>query len=87
MRVPHQIVEPNGWNGKVNNSAGSYLRMHDDLGGGVCSVTPWACNGVIDATRAGLNNGTKVAVALAAEQRACWAFWLLINGEVNSSAG
>ena len=80
MRVPHQIVEPNGWNGKVNNCAGSYLRMHDDLGGGVCSVTPRACNGVLNATRAGLNNGTKVFELLNK-------VWLLINGDVNSSAG
>ena len=87
MGVSHQVVEPRGRKGKVNNCAGSYLRVHDDLESAVCSGTPRACNGVLDATRAGLNNGTKVAVALAAEQRACWAFWLLINGEVNSSAG
>ena len=75
MGVSHQVVEPNGRNGKVNNCAGSYLRVHDDLGGVVCSVTLRACNGVLDATRAGLNNGTEVVVGL------------LINGDVNSSAG
>ena len=75
MRVPHQVVEPNGRNGKVDNCAGSYLRVHDDLESAVCSGTPRACNGVLDATRAGLNNGTKVVV------------WLLNNGDVDSSAG
>ena len=60
---------------KVNNYTGAYLRVHNDLEGAVCSGTPRAGNGILVATRAGLNNGTEVVV------------WLLVGGAVNSSAG
>ena len=60
---------------KVNNCKGAYLRVHDDLEGAVCSRTPRAGNDILLETRAGLNNGTEVVVGL------------LINGDVNSSAG